>query len=70
MTDQLFARRRSGVGPIQRWFLRGRVFRIAIQVRMLVLASLGVLFTIFGWWCSPRSFPRRLNVGPLLPSRT
>jgi hypothetical protein len=34
----------------RRWFLRGRVFRIAIQARLLLLGSLGVLLTIFGWW--------------------
>ncbi len=34
----------------RRWFLRGRVFRIAVQTRLLLLGSAGVLLTIFGWW--------------------
>jgi hypothetical protein len=34
----------------QRWFLRGRVFRLAVQSRLLTLATAGVLLTIFGWW--------------------
>jgi len=32
------------------WFLRGRVFRLAIQSRLLTLAVAGVLLTQFGWW--------------------
>jgi hypothetical protein len=34
----------------KRWFVRGRVFRIAIQSRLLLLAAVGVLATIAGWW--------------------
>lgn len=33
-----------------RWFLRGRVFRLAVQSRLLTLAFLGLLLTLFGWW--------------------
>jgi hypothetical protein len=34
----------------RRWFLYGRIFRIAIQSRLLALAFVGVLLTLFGWW--------------------
>src|SRR5690348_3251296 len=32
-----------------RWFLRGRVFPLAVQSRLLTLAALGLLFTLLGW---------------------
>lgn len=40
----------------RRWFLRGRLFRLAVQVRTLVLGSAGVLSTLFGWWCVAQLF--------------
>ena len=51
-------RRSTGLAwdRIGRWFFRGRLFRIAIQVRMLTLASLGVLLTIAGWWAVGQVF--------------
>ncbi|MGC3969055.1 MAG: hypothetical protein QM775_17340 [Pirellulales bacterium] len=51
-------RRSTGLAwdRIGRWFFRGRIFRIAIQVRMLTLASLGVLLTIAGWWATGKVF--------------
>lgn len=42
--------------PFVRWFALGRVFRLAIQVRTLLLGSAGVLLTIFGWWCIAQLF--------------
>lgn len=56
MTDNLLRSTGIAWGHVGRWFLRGRVFRIAIQVRMLTLASLGVLLTIFGWWLIAQPF--------------
>lgn len=32
------------------WLILVRVFRIAIQLRMLMLSTVAVLATIFGWW--------------------
>lgn len=32
------------------WLILVRVFRLAIQLRMLLLSSAAVLLTIFGWW--------------------
>jgi len=56
MTDG--AARLSGIawGHFRRWFVRGRVFRLAIQVRSLTLATLGVLLTVFGWWLIAQPF--------------
>ena len=56
MTDG--AARLSGIawGHFRRWFVRGRVFRLAVQVRSLTLATLGVLLTIFGWWLIAQPF--------------
>ncbi|MBA4017371.1 MAG: hypothetical protein C0483_09380 [Pirellula sp.] len=58
MNDQLSPPAGLAWSRINRWFLRGRVFRLAIQVRMLVLASVGVLLTIFGWWCLAKVFEK------------
>jgi hypothetical protein len=56
MTDT--AAKLSGIawGHFLRWFVRGRVFRLSIQVRSLTLATLGVLLTIFGWWLIAQPF--------------
>src|SRR5689334_17022192 len=32
------------------WLILVRVFRLSIQLRMLLLSSAAVLLTIFGWW--------------------
>lgn len=58
MNDRLSPPAGLAWSRINRWFLRGRVFRIAIQVRMLALASVGVLLTIFGWWCIAKVFEK------------
>lgn len=58
MNDRLSPPAGLAWSRIYRWFLRGRVFRIAIQVRMLALASVGVLLTIFGWWCIAQVFEK------------
>lgn len=52
----------------RRWFLRGRVFRLAIQVRLLTLASAGVMLTIFGWWGLTKVFANDASLQPLLPA--
>ena len=56
MTDA--AAKLSGIawGHFLRWFVRGRVFRLSIQVRSLTLATLGVLLTVFGWWLIAQPF--------------
>lgn len=70
MTDSNL--RPAGVawGHVARWFLRGRVFRIAVQVRMLALASVGVLLTIFGWWLIAQAYSSAVSpeFAALLPS--
>jgi len=56
MADQLA--RLTGISwrHFVRWFVLGRVFRLAIQARTLFLASSGVLLTIFGWWLLAQVF--------------
>jgi hypothetical protein len=56
MTDA--AVKLSGIawGHFLRWFVRGRVFRLSIQIRTLTLGTLGVLLTIFGWWLIAQPF--------------
>jgi hypothetical protein len=58
----------SGIawGHFLRWFVRGRVFRLAVQVRSLTLATLGVLLTVFGWWLIAMPF----SAGKEGPERT
>ncbi len=40
----------------RRWFLRGRLFRLAVQVRTLLTATVGVLLTLLGWWGAAQLF--------------
>jgi hypothetical protein len=56
MTDG--AAKLSGIawGHFLRWFVRGRVFRLSIQVRSLTLSTLAVLLTVFGWWLIAQPF--------------
>lgn len=56
MTDHLAKLAGISWGHFVRWFVLGRVFRIATQARTLVPASLGVLTTIFGWWVLAQAF--------------
>lgn len=50
MTDR--ATKPTGIAwdQYRRWFIFGRVFRLSIQARLLTLATVGVLATLFGWW--------------------
>ncbi|MCE9608403.1 MAG: hypothetical protein K8U03_26265 [Planctomycetia bacterium] len=56
MTDDLAKLAGIAWGHFVRWFVKGRVFRLAIQARTLTLASAGVLLTIFGWWLIAQVF--------------
>lgn len=56
MTDHLAKLAGISWGHFVRWFVLGRVFRIATQARTLVPASLGVVTTIFGWWVLAQAF--------------
>jgi len=58
MTDPLTKITGIAWGHFVRWFVLGRVFRLAIQARTLTLASTGVLLTIFGWWALAQIFSR------------
>jgi hypothetical protein len=56
MTDHLAKLAGISWRHFVRWFVLGRVFRIATQARTLVPASLGVVTTIFGWWVLAQAF--------------
>src|SRR5262245_28106541 len=47
------------------WLILVRVFRVSIQARMLLLASMAVLLTIFGWWLFAQGFANFRDDDPL-----
>lgn len=61
MSDHLAKLAGISWGHFARWFVLGRVFRLATQFRPLVFASAGVLITIFGWWVLAKAFSGTSN---------